>query len=263
MSTEPQVEISPSQQDAAQTSPDPVAQVEGQAAPQTEDASKPAPRPRVESIPYNRFQEVNTKYRQEQQARAALEQRIAELEGRNQPQGPQKPDPSQFNSREEFDRAVDQYIEQVSQSKVQQTTQTLRQQQEQEALVSGFNSRLAPLAKENPQYIAAVQVFASMEGEMNPQVFRDIVADEDGPRIAWEIATDPDFAEAVMSASPAKAGRLIERRLAQAQSSTASQQPPKPAIPVTKTVSGAGAASKNPEEMTTAEYIAWRESQEK
>ena len=262
MSTETQVEISPSQQDAAQTSPDPVAQVEQQTAPQTEE-QKAAPRPRVESIPYSRFQEVVGKRREAEERAANLERQIAELQGIRAPEGPQKPDPAKFNSREEFDRAVDQYIEQVSHSKVQQTTQTLRQQQEQEALISGFNSRLAPLAKENPQYIAAVQVFASMESEMNAQVFRDIVADDDGPRIVWEMATDPDFADAVMAASPAKAGRLIERRLSQAQSSTASQQPPKPAIPVTKTVSGAGAASKNPEEMTTAEYIAWRESQEK
>lgn len=257
MSTETQVEISPSQQDAAQTSPDPVAQAEQQTAPQTEE-QKAAPRPRVESIPYPRFKQVNDKANQNLARAEAAERRIAELEGRSHSEEPQKPDPAKFNSREEFDRAVDQYIEQVSHSKVQQTTQTLRQQQEQEALVSGFNSRLAPLAKENPQYIAAVQVFASMESEMNAQVFRDIVADDDGPRIAWEMATDPDFADAVMAASPAKAGRLIERRLSQAQSSTASQQQPKPAIPLTKTVSGASAATKTPAEMTDAEWYAAR-----
>lgn len=260
MSTETQVELSPSQQEAAQTSPDPVAQVEQQATQQTED-NKPAPRPRVESIPYSRFQEVVGKRREAEDRAANLERQLAELQGIRAPQGPQKPDPAQFNSREEFDRAVDQYIEQVSQSKVQQTTQTLRQQQEQEALVQGFNSRLAPLAKENPQYVAAVQVFASMESEMNPQVFRDIVADEDGPRIAWEIATDPDFADAILSASPAKAGRLIERRLAQAQSSTASQPPPKPAIPVTKTVSGAGAAEKDLSKLSGDAY--YRETRHK
>ena len=158
MSTaEMQVELPPSQQEEAQTPPTPAAQVEGSTNTQTEEG-KPAPRPRVESIPYTRFQEVNTKYRQEQQARAALEQRIAEFEGRNQPQGPQMPDPSQFNSREEFDRAVDQYIEQVVHSKVQHTTQTLRQQQEQEALIGGFNARLAPLAHGNPEYMEAVNV---------------------------------------------------------------------------------------------------------
>ena len=263
MSTETMEELPPSQQEAAQSVPPALA--EGQPSETPPIQEKVETKPRTDAVPYTRFQQVNTKFREAEQRAAQLERQLAEIQGARQPQGPQRPDPSQFNTREEFDRAVDQYIEKVSHSKVEQTAQTYRQQQEVMELVQGFNARLATVAQTNPDYIPAVQVFASMEADMDPQVFRAIVADEDGPRIAWEIANDPEFAQKILESSPAKAGRLIERRLSQAQTSNASQSapPPKPPIPVTKTVSGPSTASKKPEEMTTPEYIAWRESQER
>lgn len=196
--------------------------------------------------------------RQQEAARAReLEARIAQYEGKTQ-QGDDFPDLNQFKTEQEVREALRQWADQKADAKARETLTVRQQEQRTLSLVDGFLSRTAEVAKDIPQIGQAVQVFGQMEQDFHPEVYADIVADKDGPRIAWEIVTDPDFAHKLSQATPLQAGRLIDQRLAQAQKPKA---PERPQVTATTTVSGAGSAHKDPSNMTESEWYAWRSKQ--
>lgn len=235
-------ELSPAQQDAAQNAATQAPQTQSQDAPEPATTEEPkADKPEFpKMVPVTALQAERQRRQQEAARARELEARIAQYEGKTQQSGDDFPDLK-------------------AESKAREALTIRQQEQRTQSLVDGFLSRTAEVAKDLPQIGQAVQVFGQMEGDFHPEVYADIVADKDGPRIAWEIVTDADFADKLMRATPLQAGRLIDQRLAQAQKPKA---PERPQVTATTTVSGAGSASKDPSQMSTAEYIAWREKQE-
>jgi hypothetical protein len=168
------------------------------------------------------------------------------------------PDPRQFETQDAYFHAVNQWADQRAEQRAQQMATQTGAQHELRSIADRFNSGIEKMATSNPEIGQAVQFFASFEGS-NPALFREIVADENGPAIALEIANDPEWGEKLFAASPVQAGRMIATRIQSTNSTTSTRAP----LPVTKTVTGTASAAKDPSKMSREEYFAWREKQER
>jgi hypothetical protein len=220
------------------------------------------------SIPYNRFSSVVAEKNQAKAEAAELKRQIAEMQGRFQ--APQQaddfPDPTKYNSLDEYKAAVRDHAAAQANTVASRHSQQIQQQAEIQTLVSGFNSQAQAMAQTNPQIVEAVQMFAALEGEIHPEVFRAIVAE--GPSLVWDIATNQEALDKLIGASPLQAGRILASLGAtpsggKPQAIKPNQAPQRAAIPATRTVSGAARVAENdPSKMTQAEYFAWREKQE-
>ncbi len=275
------IEENPSENPEA-SAPEPIApsalkaQAEQAKAREAEEQPRQQEQPKRElptSIPYTRFSSVVAEKNQAKAEAAELKRQIAELQGRFQ--APQQdddfPDPAAFSSKEEYREAARQYSNAQAASTAsrhsQQIQQTMQEQAEIQSLVGGFNAQAQAMAQTNPQIVEAVQMFASLEGEFHPEVFRAIVAE--GPSLVWDIATNQEALDKLIGASPLQAGRILASLGAtpsggkpQAIKPTTSAAPRAP-VPVTKTVSGAARVPEtDPAKMTREEYRAYRLKQE-
>lgn len=258
-------ELAPSAIEAQEQAQTP-AEVEGQ--PKQDQQPK---RELPSAIPYSRFSSVVSEKNQAKARVAELERHIAELTRPQQAaqQADDLPDPSKYSSLEEYKAAIREYAHATAQTLAsrhsQQAVQTMQQQAEVQALVGGFNAQAQAMAATNPQIVEAVQMFAALEQEIHPDVFRDIVSE--GPGLVWDIVTNQEVMDRLIGATPLQAGRILASIGATSsnrpQAIRPNQPPQRQPIPVTKTVSGpARVAETDPSKMTQAEYFAWREKQE-
>lgn len=232
-------------------------QAEGQGATEGAQAQHEA-RTTPQAIPYNRFQEVVHKKNEAQRRLAELEQRIAQYEGRDNPAKDDFPDINdpRFASLEDYKAAVRKHAETHAGRMASETAAQYRQRMEVETVVSSFNANAAEIAKTNPEIVQAIEHFKLYEEDMNPDVFRSIVADKNGPRIVLAIASNPELGDRLARATPFEAGRILA-------SLDVNQTPTKQPIPVTRTVSGAASPKEtDPAKMNQQEYFAWRQKQE-
>jgi hypothetical protein len=196
-----------------------------------------------------------------------LEERLNQLEQRSQaPQSvaqPQQGEPKldDFTSYEDYISAKAEYIaEQRVTSTLQEAQRrsaTEKAQAAQQSAVEAFKSRVATATAELPDF---EDVIAESTIPL-PQHMEQAIYDSDvGPHLAYYLATHEDEALALAKMNPISAVRSLGRIEAKiengfykkAQKSNA----PEPSVPAGTQAK----VTKNPSEMTDAEFAAWRKS---
>lgn len=216
----------------------------------------------------NSFQErINQKTRQVREAEhraQEAEQRAQLLEQRmnqNLPQLDSFPDLANYDyDQNAYQQAVVQYNASLNQRTVQQAlsqqeklqVEHLRQQANQ-ATVDAFKTRSQAFASDQPDFMAKVSAPSFVQGEAMQQA---IILSENGPALAYHLASNPQKANAINSMAPGMAMMELGR-LAQALSpsrTVTTSNAPSPAKPVRSN----GKVEKDPDKMTPAEYARYR-----
>lgn len=203
-----------------------------------------------------RLDELTRRYHEERRDKerlmSLLERGLPVPEGQQaKPQAPQgPPQESDFADYDEYQAAmIDWRVEQKLVERQQHQTAQQRAQ--------SFQDRVTKASSEMPDYAEVV---------FNPSLpitplMMDVIMDSDiGEQVAYHLGKNPTEASRIANLPPhrqaAELGR-IEVALTQPKPAPATPRTPPPAPP--KTVSGVSAGlTKAPEDMSMAEYVAWR-----
>lgn len=177
--------------------------------------------------------------------------------------GQDMPTLAQFDYNEE---AYQQAIQQWSQKQVQTYQQTLEQQRQQaeqykqaQAEQQKLQQAVAEGQAKYPDFMTKVfdPNLPSLR-DMNPYAFQAVMESEAGVDVAYYLANNPQEVYAFASMNPVQAIKHVARLEAQFA------EKPKAKAPLSKPptkVSGSAEAVKDPANMTTEEFMQWRESQ--
>ena len=180
---------------------------------ETKATEEKKPNPKLEK----RFSEL-TKQREEarkeaareREQREALENRLKELEGKAQPKPVEenvKPQPSQFNDAFEYAEALAEWSAEQAILNREKAEAERKAQEEQQKLVQSWNERLANVKADFPDYD---EMIASAADISVSDAIRDAMLEsEQGPRILYHLAENPELAEKLNSMTQTSALREI------------------------------------------------------
>lgn len=218
-------------------------------------------RGRFKSGAQERINEI-TRARREAERRAdALEQRLAELErGRHtQPQASEPPTLEQYGyDNAEFSRALTAYAVEQATKAVESKYQQQESQRTQQEIFQSFEKRERDYAAKHPDYAETVSDLGRAV-RFAPAVVETIGSMDAGPAVLHHLATHLDEADRI-ARMPAHIAALhlgrLERDLSAPKPKPVSNAPaPAP------TVGGAAVIKKDPDAMTTDEWMRWRRDQ--
>lgn len=212
------------------TETEPTAEAEVQSEPETTETETKATEEKKQNPKLEkRFSEL-TKQREEarkeaqreREQREALESRIKELEGKAEPKPVEenvKPQPSQFNDAFEYAEALAEWsAEQAILNRDKQDAER-KAQEEQQKLIQSWNKRLETVKADLPDYD---EMIASASDISVSDAIRDAMLEsEQGPRILYHLAENPELAEKLNSMSPISALREIGKLEAKFEASVA------------------------------------------
>jgi hypothetical protein len=198
-----------------------------------------------------RINDLTGKWRQEQNAREALERELAAL--RTPPQPRAAPKPEDFQDYEQFDRAQTQHIadETYRSHRIaeQQQAAAARAQAEQDAVLRAHQDRIAQAKAELPDFEATV----NKPIPISPELRHSILESDIGPHIAYHLGKHPEEAERLSQLAGSAALREIGKLEARLESALASSKPGpaqavnyEPAPAPIKPVGGGATATKLP-----------------
>lgn len=235
----------------------------------TEHVDKPEheEKPRDEKgrfVPQERVNEI-TKARREAERRAdAAERELASLRqqqpAQHQPQSTDKaPSLADFNyDMDAWSSATQEYLLTQAESRVEQRLAGKTQQERQRTIQDGFEAKAAKYAADHPDFGQAVEDLGRTI-RFSPEVVEAIGVSDHGPAVVHYLAQHLDEADRI-ARLPAHLAALHLGRI-EAQVSTAKPKPvtnaPKPA----PTLAGGAASNKDPDRMTSDEWLAWRHAQ--
>lgn len=215
-------------------------------------------------VPQERVNEITRARREaersllsERQMREQLEQRLAALEGQRQTPTDRPPSLEDFDfdqtrwAKAVTDYAVKQAKQEVESQYRQQTTQRTQQQAMEE-----FAAREREYAKANPDYLTATQELASFVRFPNETV-EAIGHSEQGPALVHYLATHLDEADRLSRLPP----HLAALQLGRIEKDLVKPKPVSKAPSPAPRLEGGAAVNKDPERMTTEEWMAWRQAQ--
>ena len=273
---------------AAQTSAE--GQQEGQP-----EAKKPAERPkhwggRSEAVPYDRFQEVNTRRDAAEREAAALRQRVEELERSRTPQAnpddPETIDASKFTDASgNFDSAAymrerDRRIAATAEKRALEKVEARLSERDSQRQVAesverantAFRGQVAEASKANPQVAEAVEYLDAIAQHIPFPVQMAIL--RSAPEVAHAIAVDPELVAQITRGNPADSIMVIGEINGRIKASKApaapaanldeipafrpGQQAPARTAPIPRTLSGGG-GGRNPSNMPLADYFKARD----
>lgn len=214
----------------------------------------------------NRFQErISDLVRQREEARKQAEWFRTELEKLRQPdqkpaQAEGKPVPASFNSYEDYlealsDWKADQRISKFK-SELQETESKKTEQQHAETVRSSFSSKV-DAAREKYEDFDSVAFDESLP--VTQFMTQAIVETDNGADILYHLGNNPKEAQRIASLSPIAQAREIgrlEMKLSQTPVKPKTSSAPAPINPV-----GKGSTTTSPENMSTEEWMKWREDQ--
>lgn len=200
-----------------------------------------------------------------------LRERLAELEARqNQQQKPEAGEPKRenFESYEDFLEAKAVYkAEQKVNERLnaeREVSQKQRQQQgvaaEAEKLAQSWTKREQDFISQNKDYTATVTPFVEegMAG-LDGLARRAIVESQNGPALLMYLAANPEIAEEIAELSPLQ--QIAELGALKVRMTPAAKQKSSAPAPIRPGNSGKSAGTGYSENMTDAQYYAWRKSQ--
>lgn len=236
-----------------------------------EQPQKPEPKGKPKKGIQQRFNDLTRARREAEEKNRRLEEELAALRAGKQPEKPiepqkpaAKPKAEDFQSYEEYLDARDAYVEQQAIAKAQEKLEhkqaETKARERAQAALKGWNERSAAFRSEHDDFddvlgSVAVEIPAAMQ-----QIF--VEADQ-GPALAYELAKNPAELERIAKLPPMAAARelgKIEAKLTAPKAPEKPQQKVSQAPDPVNPVGGKGApVAKKPDEMTLAEYRAWRE----
>ena len=217
------------------TETEPMEQAEVQSEQETTEETKATEEKKQNPKLEKRFSEL-TKQREEarkeaareREQREALESRIRELEGKVAPTPVEenvKPQPSQFNDAFEYAEALAEWsAEQAILNREKQESER-KAQEEQQKLIQSWNKRLETVKADLPDYD---EMIASAADISVSDAIRDAMLEsEQGPRILYHLAENPELAEKLNSMSQVSALREIGKLEAKFEANVTSKDAPK------------------------------------
>lgn len=232
-------------------------------APDGEAKTEPTPDPVPKGVQKRIDRAVREKY--EAQARAKmLEERIAQIEARQQPSAPVAPIEGmptidKFNNFDEYVTAKAEFIAkrhiEQAMSEGQRRQAEERQHASQVKLNAEWTKRVEKFTAEMPDFEEVITASTVPMTDPMQQTIKEL---DLGPKLAYHLANHPDEAAAIADMTPLRAiaalGRLEERLSKPAEKKTTSA--PAPITPV----GGTARVSKDPGDMSMAEFTRWRRS---
>lgn len=209
---------------------------------------------------------VRAKYEAEARAKM-LEERLSAIEQRQyQPAQQQRaPDDSEptLDKFQNFDEYVAAKAEWIAARKIEQTLterdkrqEAAREAAERSKTADSWNKRITQATAEMPDF---EDVIASSDVPMTSAMQQAIMESDVGPRLAYYLAQNPDEAIKIAEMSPSRAiatlGRLEERL------SSTPNKPVSSAPSPIKPVGSRATVGKDPDKMSTDEWLEWRQQQ--
>jgi hypothetical protein len=191
--------------------------------------------------------------READQYKQRLSQVEAELERLRQPAAP---DPNQ-----DLAGYVRHQAQQEARQLVEQERGQWQEQQEQQrfqSLAQEYATREQDFAVKTPDYQDAVDAFTSVVGT-NPQLAEVLMTADHGPEVVHYLGTHLDEAARIAQLPPHLAARevtRIESRFAPKAKPVSSAPNPPPTLG-----GGKATVAKSPDDMSQAEWLAWRNTQ--
>lgn len=204
-----------------------------------------------------------TRARYEAEARAKmLEERLTAIEQRQTREAPKDPGTPKIDQYDNFDDYVAAKAAYIADQRIESTLteRERRQTAEREATertktVESWNKRVEKATAEMPDF---EEVIASSEVPMTEPMQQAIMESDVGPKLAYYLANNPDEARDIARMSPIGAIRTLGR-IEERLSKPAEKKPTSAPAPLTP-ISGSAKVSKDPSEMSQAEFEKWRKS---
>ncbi|NYT76647.1 hypothetical protein H0A71_06555 [Alcaligenaceae bacterium] len=236
---------------------------------QTPEGEEVAERPEKKTTVQRRIDEL-TRARHEAERQAAYYRGLAERGGNPSAPAekpvtaPEKPDPSQYSD-------YGQYMEELADWKAEQKVSKAfseREQQQQERTqqelrtqsFATYQERAQAFAADTPDFADVIS--AAEDVPMTDSMQELIVSSEKGPQIAYHMAMNPDVAHRIAQMTPLMAAREFGRLEAQLSVPKTEATPPPPVKPssapkpITPTRGTGGQFTKDPAQMSDAEWFA-------
>jgi len=221
-------------------------------------------------------EEARKEAQREREAREALENRLKELEVKVNPQPVEqvnaKPSPSQFNDAFEYAEALAEWSAEQAILNREKAETERKVQEERSKVIKSWNERLETVKADLPDYD---EMIASASDITVSDEIRDAMLEsEQGPRILYHLAENPELAEKLNSMSKVSALREIgklEARFeaketpkeakaeAETKPSVAKSKAPAPISPI-KTSSAVADVGVGSDGEFHGTYQQWRES---
>ena len=155
-------------------------------------------------------EEARKEAAKERDAREALEKRISELEGRAEPKPVEenvKPSPSQFNDAFEYAEALAEWSAENALLNRDKAEAERKVQDERQQVIKSWNDRLATVKADLPDYDEMIA--SASDITVNDAIRDAMLESEQGPRILYHLAENPELAEKLNTLSTVSALREI------------------------------------------------------
>lgn len=252
-----------------QTEKEVATEAPGDDAPATE-AEKP--KPKRDGGFQRRINDLTREFRDAQRREAEANRRADELlaELRSRTGATAKPNTvsdDQAPRQEDFS-SYEAYIDARAEYRARQVVKTERERAEREAHEvrarqteaqrrEALQRAAAEAASKFPDF---EEVLAEADIPVTPAMVEVLSESDDKPALMYWLAKNPDEARSIAAKSPASQARIlgqIEERLKSAPPRKSVTEAPEPP----RTVKGKGPSSADPEKMSMAEYVKWRQAQ--
>lgn len=144
-------------------------------------------------------------------------------------------------------------------TKTRQQAAELREhlvRQEQEALLTAFKAQSSEFHKANPDYLDVLKSVDDIQ--VPPAVQQMLLAVDNGPALMYELAKDRDALTKLMKLPPMSVAIQIGALSAELKQRKSTPPVTRAAAPLKPLGTSSPSTGKSPEDMTMAEYKAWR-----
>ena len=171
-------------------------------------------------------EEARKEAQQEREARQALEQRLAALENKGQPQKAspvdEKPQPSQFSDAFEYAEALAEYTADKRIGEMKQQEAEAKQAEERQKVINQWTSKVEAAKASLPDFD---DIVASSDVVVNDDI-RDAILESDvGPQILYHLAENDEVAKKIAGLSPKQALREIGKLEARFEAKPEAEKP--------------------------------------
>lgn len=212
-------------------------------------------------VPQERVNEITRARREAERRAESLERELAtyrqQQPAQYTPQAEDKPP-----AIEDFDFDMARWGQAVIQHATKQAEAVARRefsqqdmQRHQQTVAQSFNDRAQKYAADHPDFDASISELTQTV-QFRPEVVEVIGLSDHGPAVAHYLAKHLDEADRISRMSPHMAAAQLGR--IEAQVSAVKPKPVTNAPAPAPVLSGGGAVQKDPERMSTDEWVAWR-----
>jgi len=155
-------------------------------------------------------EEARKEAAKEREARESLESRIKELEGRAEPKPVEenvKPSPSQFNDAFEYAEALAEWSAENALLNRDKAEAERKEQEQRQSVIKSWNERLVNVKADLPDYDEMIA--SASDITVNDAIRDAMLESEQGPRILYHLAENPELAEKLNTLSTVSALREI------------------------------------------------------